>query len=70
MVAGMKKIFILIGCLALAGCEGFDWEGARRGAVAGWGGATASMAQPVFYAPPPAPKSCFASANGRQAWCY
>lgn len=71
MFARMKKTLILIGCLALAGCEGFDWEGARRGAVAGWGGATAAMRQPVYYAPPPpAPVSCFTSANGKQAWCY
>jgi hypothetical protein len=70
MLPGMKKALVLIGCLALAGCANFDWDGAMAGAAAGWSGASASYA-PVAYTPQPRqPVSCFASANGRQAWCY
>jgi hypothetical protein len=69
MLPGMKKALVLIGCIALAGCEGLYWD--PRGAAAGWAGATASYG-PNFYVPPAPrqPVSCFASANGRQAWCY
>jgi hypothetical protein len=67
MVAGMKKTLILIGCLALAGCEGFDWNGA----AAGFAAATVATRQPVYFVPPPrAPVSCSISANGRQMWCF
>lgn len=70
MLPGMEKALALIGCLALAGCANWSWEGAMAGAAAGWAGASASYVQPVFYTPPQPQRMVTCHRFGNTVQCF
>jgi hypothetical protein len=57
MLPGMKKALVLIGCLALAGCEGFDHEAGMR-ALGGYARAGGFQPAPVWQVPQPSMVTC------------
>lgn len=68
MVARMKKTLILIGCLALAGCEGFDHQAGMR-ALGHYASSGGFQPAPVFVAQP-APQMITCNRFGQTVQCY
>jgi hypothetical protein len=67
MVAGMKKTLILVACLGVAGCEGFDHAAGMR-ALGNYAASGGFAPAPIVIAPQPQMVTC--NRFGQTVQCY